>query len=101
MKRTREKQSQQQADEQTKPTAVQRDKANSRQKVSKFNSRQRSICQVQQAEEQSQRQARKEQSQSAGEANQRIANRDKAKYEKKHTTEESGSQPVPDVQQGQ
>ena len=32
---------------------------------------------------------------------QRTTNRDKAKYEEKHTTEDGGSQPVPDVQQGQ
>ena len=37
----------------------------------------------------------------AGKANQRTANGVKAKYEEKHATEESGSQPVPDVQQGQ
>ena len=37
----------------------------------------------------------------AGKANQRTANRDKAKYEEKHSTKESCSQPVPDVQQGQ
>ena len=37
----------------------------------------------------------------AGKANQRTANRDKAKHEEKHSTKESCSQPVPDVQQGQ
>ena len=53
-------------------------------------------------EEQSQQQA-EEKSQlqpTAGKANQRTANRDKAKYEEKHSTKESCSQPVPDVQQG-
>ena len=36
----------------------------------------------------------------AGKANQRTANRDKAKYEEKHSTKESCSHIVPDVQPG-
>ena len=67
---------------------------------SKANSRQKSKSQ-QQAEEQSQQQAEQQSQRQAGTANRRTANRDKVKYEEKHTTEEGGSQPVPDVQQGQ
>ena len=103
-------------------------KANSRQEKSKANSRQareeqshqqarEEQSQQQAREEQSQQQAREEQSQQQAEE-QSMANsrqgkpkdhdRDKAKYEEKHSTEESCSQPVPkhlrtdaDVQQGQ
>ena len=58
-------------------------------------------------EEQSQQQARQEQSQQQAKQTKEY-DRDKAKYEEKHSTEESCSQPVPkhprtdaDVQQGQ
>ena len=87
--KNREEQSQQQAEEQSQPQAEEQSQ--------------------QQAEEQSQQQAGRAKPRAgktraeptAGKANQRTANRDKAKYEEKHTTEDGGSQPVPDVQQGQ
>ena len=77
--KNREEQSQQQAEEQSQ-TAGRRAQANSRQDKSRANSRQ---------------------------SKPKDYDRDKAKYEEKHSTEESCSQPVPhprtdaDVQQGQ
>ena len=76
----------------------QKSKANSRQEQSQREARQ----------EQSQQQAREDHGQQSRQSEPKDCDRDKAKYDEKHTTEERYSQPVPkhprtdaDAQQGQ